>query len=1004
MMLLSFLFIGIGFITAQTGKVTGVVLSEEDGLPVIGASVLIKGTSVGTLTDLDGNFVLTNVAPSATTLVVSYVGMKTQEVKIKPNLKIVLKADAELLDEVIVTGYGTFKKSSFTGSASNMSTEKLQDVPSLSPTDKLAGGVSGVQVTSTSGQPGAAESVRIRGLGSINATNEPLYVIDGVPMFNGNVSQFDYAQAGTSILSTLNSNDIESMTVIKDAAAASLYGSRAANGVIVITTKKGISGKTQFNAKSSWGYSNRAIRYRPVLKGEKRRDLLYLGLKNNYLNNGKSEAEAIVFADKNIDDFAAVPWSGKYTNWDRLLFSNGNQQNYEISAQGGTDKTKFYTSLSYVNQEGITKVSGFDRFTGNVNLTHTTDKFVLNVSSLFSRMNQSLNNEGTSFASPIMVAAMTASPSTYPYNEDGSYSTNFPALNGANVIKTMEYNYNKSTVTRSLSSISFQWNIWDNLKFKEVLSYDFNQANERVWWDPRTNEGRSSNGVYQRVMTNRNKINTQSQLTYNKTFAEKHSIDALVGFETEDYKLDYIYANGSDYPGYLEEIANAAVTRASSSKQQSRMTSFLGRLNYDYDNKYYASLSYRVDGSSRLASDSRWGTFWSASGSWRLSQEKFMQSVKDVLTDAKIRVSYGTNGTQPSDYYGYIAAFSYGANYNNRPGSTETQLFNPDLKWEKNYATNIGFDVTFIDRISVSFDWYNRKTKDLILDRPISLTTGIATVLQNVGSMRNRGVELEIKTTNFSKNDFYWTSSLNLGHNSNKLTKLDGSQSEMGDTETNQLIHRVGYAYNSFYGYEYAGVDPQTGKESYYINKEKGNKSTTTKPAEAQKVILGKADPKVQGGLTNFISWKNLDLNLTFTFSFGGHVYDDASWLHSNGGTYHYIGNVPSYYKESDMWQKPGDNAKLPQFVYGNTAVPSSRWIYSTNHLRLKNFTLGFSMPKETINKIGINKLRAYIAATNLFTLKKRDLFIDPETPANGIALFESPALRTVTFGLELGF
>lgn len=941
---------------------------------------------------------------SAKTLVISFIGMKSQEVAIKPTLNVTLKSDTEVLEEVVVTGYGTFKKTSFTGAASNMSTEKLQDVPALSVSSKLAGGVSGVQITSTSGQPGAVESIRIRGLGSINASNEPLYVIDGVPMYSGDASGFSYSQAGSSMLSTLNSNDIESMTVIKDAAAASLYGSRAANGVIVITTKKGASGKTVFNAKADWGFSDMAINYRPVLNGADRRNLLYTGFKNYYLNGGKTESEAVAFADSQIDKYAAEPWSG-YTDWKDVLFRNGSHQNYEFNAQGGNDRTKFYASLSYTNQEGLTQNSSYERFTGRANLTHTAGRFTFDFSTMFAKTNQNQNSEGTSFASPIMCAAMTASPSTFPYNEDGSYSTTFPALNGANIVKTMDYNYDRNTINRSLNTVSATWNIWDNLRLKEVFNYDFNQSNNRVWWDPRSNDGRSSNGVYQRYMMNREKWTSQTQLTYDKTIAEKHSIDALVGFETEDYTLDYTYSNGSDYPGYLEEITNAATTRSSSYKSKYRMTSVLGRLNYDYDHKYYFSASFRRDGSSRLAADSRWGNFWSVSGSWRLTQEAFMESLKDVITDAKIRASYGVNGTQPTDYYGYMGVYEYGYNYNGKPGSAETRLTNPELKWEKNYATNIGFDLNLWNKLSVSFDWYNRETKDLLLDQPISLTTGLGSILKNVGSMRNRGFELELKSTNLSTKDWFWTTSFNISHNKNKLTKLDGNQTEMMDTDYSQLIHRVGESFYSFYAYEYAGVDPETGKESYYINDGTENaRKTTTNYAEAEKVIIGNVEPTVQGGLSNYISWKFIDLNLTFTYSFGGHAFDRANWIQSNGGTYHYLGNVPDYWKTEDMWQKPGDHAKLPQFVYGNSAVSSSRWMLSTNHVRLKNVTLGFTIPQNCIKRLGLNKVRAYASANNLFTIKSGDLYVDPEVPANGIVTFETPALRTVTFGIEIGF
>ena len=1006
MLLISCLVVWVGMVNAQVSKVTGTVTSSEDGLPVVGASVLVKGTTVGTVTDIDGNFIIPSIPETAKTMVVSFIGMKTEEVPVAPTLNVVLHPDTEVLDEVVVTGYGNFKKSSFTGSASNVSTEKLKDVPSVSVQDRLAGSVSGVQITSTSGQPGAVASVRIRGMGSINASNEPLYVIDGVPMLNGNVSEFSYANSGNSLMATLNSNDIESMTVIKDAAAASLYGSRAANGVIIITTKCGSAGKTKFNVKADWGMSDMTINYRPILNGVDRREILHLGLKNYMLNSGKSEEEAIAYADSKIDSYAAEPWSG-YTDWKDVLFRKGAHQNYEVSAQGGSEKTHFYTSFSYTKQDGITNVSGYERFTGRMSVNHKADRVSIDASAMFTNSTQNVNNEGTSFASPIMCYAMTASPSTYPYNEDGSFSTFFPALNGANPVQTETYNYNRSVVNRFMGSLGATWNIWENLNLKEIISYDFSQNNEKVWWDPRTNDGRSSNGVMQRVMTNLAKLNTQTQLTYNKTVAENHNFDVLLGFETEDYGYEYVYANGNTYPSYLPEIENAGNTRASSSVSKYRMTSFLGRLNYDFADRYYFSASYRRDGSSRLSRDSRWGDFWSVSGSWRISGESFMDAVKDVLTDVKLRASYGVNGTQPTDYYGYLGVFGFGYNYKGNGGSAEMRVENPNMRWEKNYATNIGLDVTLWNRLSMTIEWYNRDTKDLLMNKAISGVTGIidekgvANTLMNVGEMRNRGVEFELRSTNIQNKNWTWTTTFNISHNRNTLLKLDGNQNEM---ISGPLIHRVGEPYYSIYAYEYAGVDSKTGKELYYINGENGSRETTTNSSEANKTIVGAIEPKVQGGLTNFVSWKFIDFNMTLTYSIGGHAFDYATWLQSNGGTYNYIGNVPAYYKIEDTWQKPGDNAKLPQFAYGNKNISSSRWMMSTDHLRIKNLTVGFTMPSNLSSKLGLGKVRAYVAANNLLTWKSKDLYVDPETPVNGLCTFETPSLRTVTFGMEIGF
>ena len=393
MLLLACLFVGIGLVTAQTQKVTGVVISEEDGQPVIGASVLVKGTQIGAITGVDGDFTLPNVPSSAKTLVISFVGMQTQEVTIKPHVKVILKSDSELLEEVVVTGYGTFKKASFTGAASTVNTSTLEDVPVLSVADKLSGNVAGVTFGSSSSNPGSVSSIRVRGMGSINAGNNPLYVIDGTPVTSGDLSEFTYSDAGTDILSSLNTNDIESITVIKDAAAASLYGSRAANGVVVITTKSGKQGKTNVSFRSDWGFSNMAIDYRPMLDGDSRRELLWTGLKNYGLYTGNmSDADAATFADQNIEDFASKPSTG-WTDWKDLLFRNGSHQNYQLSVSGGNDRTKFYTSAAYTNQEGIIYKQGLERFTGNANLTHKFGDFEVQVTSQFSKVRQNKTNE-----------------------------------------------------------------------------------------------------------------------------------------------------------------------------------------------------------------------------------------------------------------------------------------------------------------------------------------------------------------------------------------------------------------------------------------------------------------------------------------------------------------------------------------------------------------------------------------------------------------------------------
>lgn len=1012
-MILACVVASVGLSVAQTTHVSGTIL-DDTGETVIGASVVAKGTTVGTVTDVDGNFSL-NIPSDRKTLVISLIGMKTKEVAAGTNLRIVMENDSRLMDEVVVTGYGNIKKASFTGSASVLSTGKLENVPAISLEAKLAGAAAGIQAGAASGTPGAVESVRIRGLGSVNGSIEPLYVIDGVPMSANNMSEFSYSKSGTSVLSTLNTNDIESITIIKDAAAASLYGSRASNGVIVITTKSGKAGKTLVSLRSNWGFSDMAINYRPTLGGDDRRELMYQGLINQYNNNntGATPDAAAAFADKNIDRYAEKPVTG-WEDWRDRLLRTGKQQNYEVNMQGGNDKTKFYSSLTYMDMEGITLQSDFQRITGRLNLTHKMDRFTFGANVTYSNTKQNVNSEGTSYSSPIMAVSMTASPQDFAFNPDGSFNLTkkFPALGKplANPLYTAELNYNKNDLNRFLGSVNGQFDILDNLFLKETFTYDFVNTNSRVWWDPRSNDGLTAGGVFQRVLSNQKTLTSQTHLMFNKTFDKLHSFDALAGYEIEKFKYDYIYASGTGYPTYSKpEIENAATTSSSSHFDESRMISYLVTANYNYDNKYYLSGSLRRDGSSKFSKNNRWGDFWSVSGSWRFTQEQFVDPIKSVLTDGKIRFSYGTNGNMPVKYYEHLSVFSFGYKYNGSPGSAESSLAYTDLRWEKSKSLNIGLDLTFIDRINVTLDVYNKTSKDLLLDRRVSMLTGFSSTFMNIGELTNKGIELEIKTVNISNRDFDWSTSFNIAHNKNELTKIDGVLSEF-TTNSTRLIHRTGQPFNSLYAYEYAGVDPATGKEMFYKNTKGHERETTTNSAEAKQVIIGKVDPDVMGGLTNNFRYKAFDLGFTFTYSFGGNLYDNATWINSNGGSFNY--NVPEYNKLGEMWQNPGDNARLPQFVLGNVNTPSSRWMHSTDHVRLKNVTFGYTLPQNVLRKLSLGNARVYASAVNLFTIKSSDLIVDPELPVDpnpatrtiGVVTFQTPPLKTVTFGIEVTF
>lgn len=1021
------LLVGIQAAFAQSVQVAGRITYADDGAPVIGATISVKGSSqIATLSDVNGDYKLTIPANLSKVIVVSYTGLVAQQINTPTSgdYNVTMNVDALQAEDVVVTGYGNISRKNYAGSAAVVSTEKLKDVPTVNVADRLAGSVAGLTITSTSGQPGSAESIRIRGMGSINAGNDPLIVLDGIPVSSGSAkTAFDYSKAGNSLLATINPNDIETMSVIKDAAAASLYGSRAANGVIVITTKKGKAGKTRFNVKANVGFSDMAINWRPTLDGDARRAVLELGLFNfAKYSNGKSDDESTTYASNEINKYAAKPWNG-YTDWRKLMLRQGLNQNYEVSAQGGNDKTKFFASLGYTDQKGIVYNQDYQRISGSVNVDHKSGILTLNASSRLSMTKQSVIGEGSGFASPYFFLAATGSPSDYPYNEDGSINTTVgfvgsstsgssAALN--NPLWEREINYDKSNLTRSFSHLSAQLDLFKGFALKQTLGYDYTFSKQSVWWDPRSNNGRTAGGVMQIYDATMSTFTSQTMASYNRLFADVHSFQVLAAWEVENYEETELYASGTGYPTYKKpELANASDTDSQSWISSSALMSVIAKVDYTYDNRIYVGASYRRDGSSRLAPDSRWGDFWSASAFWRISNEKWYQNggIKNVLTDARIRASYGENGTQPNKLYSWIGTYTYGYNYAGNPGAAENLIPNPELRWEKNLSTNIGIDLTFIDRITLGVDLYNRDTKDLILEQPISMTTGFDKTLRNVGAMNNRGIEATISAVAVQTKDINWTIGLNLAHNKNKLVSLNQGANEIIE---GSLIHRVGYSYYSFWTRNYAGVDQATGSESWYTNKpeydQQGNitgysKEITTDYAKADRVLIDNMNPYLTGGLNSQFNYKWLDFGFTFTFSVGGHAMDNGTLGQANGATTMYTRQVPQWYDIDKMWKKPGDIAELPKFQYGATgAIGSDRYMVSTDYLRLKNITLGFSAPKEWTRKLSIEKIRIYASASNLFTVKDKNCSFDPEVPVDGLVVYSAPQMRTITFGIEIGF
>ena len=985
-------------------RVTGVV-KDVMGEPLIGANVVEKGRSTnGVITDFNGKFTL-EVDESAS-LVVSYIGYLAQDIptKGKGDFHIILKEDTNTLDEVVVTGYGDFKKATYTGSASVLTTEKLEALPVVSVGQMIESNIPGISVVAgTSSQPGAKTTLRVRGVASMNASTEPLYVLDGVPIPSYDLSNFTSMSeaGGMGFIETLNPADIESITVLKDAASASLYGAKGANGVVLITTKKGKEGKLRVNMAAKYGITDFAYTYRPLMGGEERRKLIHEGLVNFQLDKGVSEQEAQQYADANIDQYAKRLPQG-YSDWESALFKTGYQQDYNLSASAGNQNSSFIGSLGYTKQTGVSLNSEMERFTGRVDASNKYKKVEFGMNASFSWTKNVHLPEGKFYGSAIYASKVNLTPSTPIYNEDGTYASGYRENNGYNPILEAEVNDYYARTVRAMGTAKIAYNVWDNLKVSSVFTVDYSLTKDFFFQSPDGRDGATYQGRGRMQMTDRIRYTSQNNLTYSKTFG-KHSVSAVTAFEVMKYDYEDLYAAKKTYGQDINtSLGNAADPIDADQKlQEDALMSYVASVNYSYDDKYYASFSFRRDGSSRLSPDTRWGNFWSLSASWRLSQEKFMQPLKSVLSDLKLRASYGVNGNLPSSYYGYQSTYTTGAFYSGKPSPWESTLGNEELTWEKNYALNLGLDIGLFSRVNVSLDWYTRTTKDLLMSKQLNSISGFSSLLTNVGQMRNTGVELEVRSNNIKTKDFSWTTAFNLSHNKNKILKL----ADLPWFVDGRYVRKEGYPFNTIYLREYAGVDPETGSALYYDNQqdENGNytKNKVTDPGQASPIPLKDITPTISGGFMNTFNYKFIDLSFNLSYSFGGYSYDNASYILQDDG-YSVISNKST--EQRRRWQKPGDITDVPRFVYGNKKggnYNSSRAIHSTDHIRLKSLILGLNAPKAWLQKLGIGNARIYFSGTNLLTWAAYDQY-DPEM--SGVVGFYTPPLKTYAFGLELKF
>ena len=972
----------------------------SDNEPIAGAYVKVKGASRGTSTNEQGVFVLENIPSNNLILEVSFIGMKLQEVVAVPGreLVVVMEEEASVLEEIVITtGYGAFRRPEYMGAASVLSTNAVKDIPMVSVSQMLEGAVPGLSITSSSGQPGSTQSYRIRGIGSLNASNEPLYVIDGVPVMSGNMSNDSNSAGGLGIISTLNPADIESITVLKDAASTSLYGARGSNGIILIQTKKGKEGKITIGFRASLGTSDLAYTFREMMGGEERRDLIYEGYINNRINNGYSMADAQAYADARIDVNAGRPAAG-YSDWIGAMFHTGVQQDYVVTASGGSQTGNFSSSLGYTKSEGISLSSGLERYTGRLNYSAKYNKIDLAFNTIFSITENKMTPEGSYYASAMYSSRNGLTPSIPIYKDDGSYNTGYGTNGGYNPLNEDANSHYYTRTSRTMASATAGYTIMEGLRLQSMFSIDLNYTKEFRLWGPASLDGREGNGQGRMGIYERFRHSSQTMLSYNKSFG-KHSIDAAAVYEMFNNTYEGLIGSAKGYGQDLNYTLTNASTPISVSQPKTReaLISYVARANYNYDRKYFLGFTFRRDGSSRLAPGHRWDNFWSVSGSWRVIEESFMDSIKDVVTDLKLRSSYGVTGNFPSGNYDFYGTYSTSGAYAGLAAIYENVIPNPKLKWERGYHGDIGLEIGLFKKISILIDFYQRDTKDLLMSRPLYNVSGFSSMTANVGHFRNRGFEIEMRSVNISKKDLSWETSLNLYHNKHTIVKL----SDLPGYVDGRYFRQEGEAFNTYYLREYAGVNPNNGKAQYYMNTGADPRALTEDPNNAVPVMLQDADPKLSGNILNKFSYKFLDLQFNLSFALGGYSYDNGMFALLDDG-YSAINNKSILLR--GRWKQPGDITNIPQYVSGNATggwFNSSRGIHSRDHIRLKSITLGANLPSKWISPAGLSRARVYVAGMNVLTFAAYNQY-DPEIA--GTVAWGVPPLKTWTFGVELFF
>jgi TonB-linked SusC/RagA family outer membrane protein len=1009
LMLLTLLSVMTYAQTTLTGKVT-----DETGAPLPGVSVKVKNAPGAAMTDVNGKY---NIQASAKAILeFTYVGYLKQEISVsgQNTINVTLQPDSKLMDEVIVVGYTTKNKSQIVSSVSTVTSKQLLDVTSNSTASLLQGKASGVMVSTTSGQPGTTPSIRIRGTGTITSGAEPLTVVDGI------------------IGGSANPRDIESVTILKDAAATGLYGSRAANGVLVITTKQGKSGKTKVDYSGSFGINNASQGNFKLMTGQQLLDYSTPFYTTDYNSQRSTNIAALKKTVPNptqqqIDDYLTsknipltlnaylsqrLPSTPLNTNWRDLAFRQAYTNNQAINISGGDEKTKFYVGANYYDEQGTLINTDYKNFTFRVNLEHQINKRFKVTARINSSFSKTQNDP-----SGALYQAYTNNPWDNPYNADGSpkyvdsKTEGWYGRDWNNFLFTSQYDRNNSRGQNLTGDVKLDYKIADWISFSSLNRYTTTNSRSEKLTDPRTPSGKSLGGEVYTAYGYTNSFITSNLFNANHSFG-KHNLSGIAGFEYQQNYLDGMNATADGIlPGLYVLDATATPKLVNGTNSKSRYVSELFMGDYNYDNRYFATVSLRNDASSKFGRNHLSGLFYSFAGGWNISNEKFFES--KTITNLKLRGSYGITGNTPSGDYSHLDLYLANIQYATIPGAYPRSLPNPDLTWETPTTINAGVNIGLWNRIDLSVDLYQRTNKNLIVDVPLNSATGFYWATQNIGSVRNKGIDVELNTKNLI-GEFKWNSTFNIGFNQNRVISLYKDQPIPRGL---QLI-TVGKDLNSWYMAEWAGVDPNTGAPQWYTNTldASGNyvKTITNDQAKAKPTYIGTATPKFTGGFANDFSYKNFTLSAFMNFVYGSKIYNSSREVFDADGAYPQYDSMVLKNGWS-RWEKPGDIAThpLPVLNGNGSNKTSSRYLENGSYIRLRNVTLGYNLPQSILEKLKVSNIRVFVSGDNLVTLTGFS-GMDPEvsnvvsgsssTESNGVSGTKYPISKKILFGVNVSF